>query len=73
MELIGSDSRKTSDQVPYPIINIAHFMIGDLQGRLALSIAPGKKDKRWDRNLEMDLDVIKNNGIEVIICLLEWS
>lgn len=71
---MNENSRKTSDQKPYHIINIAHFKINEnVQGRLALSIAPGKKDTRWNRDLKKDLDVIKANGIQVIVCLLEWS
>jgi hypothetical protein len=34
---------------------------------------PGKKDIRWNRDLQLDLNAIKDNNIQVIVCLLEWS
>lgn len=79
---IDIDKRTTSDQNPYKVIDIAHILINPListqdqqvnKSRLTLSIAPGKKDNRWNRNLDTDLDIIKQNGINVIVCLLEWS
>jgi protein-tyrosine phosphatase len=71
------DKRITSLQDPYRVIDIAHI-VGDPsnpnnKGRLTLSISPGKKDSHWNRDLKLDLAIIKNNGIQVIVCLLEWS
>jgi len=72
-----SDSRITSDQNPYKIIDIAHIVSDThnpkIKGRLSLSISPGKKDKRWNRDLNTDLESIKHNGIQIIVCLLEWG
>jgi len=65
------NNRITSLQDPYKIIDIMHHYVS--KGRLTLSIAPGKKDTRWNRDLKLDLTMIKNNGIRVIVCLLEWS
>lgn len=42
-------------------------------GRLSISMSPGKKDNRWNRNLADDLKVMKQNDIQVIVCLLEWT
>lgn len=71
------DKRITSEQDPYRIIDIAHIVSNpstpNIKGRLSLSISPGKKDSKWNRSLQMDLDAIKSNGIQVIVCLLEWS
>lgn len=82
---VNIDKRTTSEQNPYKVIDIAHILVNPLisnqdqqvnKSRLTLSIAPGKKDNRWNRNLDLDLETIKNNGINginVIVCLLEWS
>lgn len=74
---IKYDNRITSYDHPYPIIDIAHFCknndISNLNGRLSLSFSPGKKDKKWNRDLNQDLNLIKLDGIQVIVCLLEWS
>lgn len=71
------DRRVTSIHDPYRLVNIAHIVLdpqyANSRGRLSISICPGKKDSRWNRNLPMDLHTIKGDGIEVIVCLLEWS
>lgn len=71
------DKRVTSERDPYQIIDIANVISNPLKpyvkGRLSLSISPGKKDSKWNRDLEMDLNVMKTNGVQVIVCLLEWS
>lgn len=71
------DKRITSFQDPYKIIDIAHVSINpdfpDIKGRLSLSISPGKKDNKWNRDLNMDLKAIKMSGIQIVVCLLEWS
>lgn len=71
------DSRITSEKSPYTIIDVAHVVVDpqrpEIKGRLSISICPGKKDERWNRNLELDLLAIKNNGIKVIVCMIEWS
>ena len=71
------DRRVNSVQSPYTIVDVAHIVFDplrpDIKGRLTISIAPGKKDQRWNRDLQLDLDAIKNNGIQVIVCLLQWS
>ncbi|MEO6067396.1 MAG: hypothetical protein ABIQ41_05390, partial [Gemmatimonadales bacterium] len=62
---------------PYTITDISYFVLDNLHpeisGRLAISMCPGKKDKKWNRDLDQDLAVIKENGIQIIVCLLEWS
>lgn len=71
------DHRPTSQSSPYDIIDVAYVTVDPLQpevkGRLAISICPGKVDHKWNRNLDYDLEMIKNDGIQVIVCLLEWS
>ena len=67
------DNRKDSFQDPYLIIDIARIANSTTNnGRLAISLAPGKKDHRWNRDLQMDLARIKNDDIHVIVCCLEW-
>lgn len=59
---------------PYQIIDVARVNNSNAnKGRLTLSIAPGKKDTKWNRDLQTDLDVIKLADIDIIVCLLEWS
>ena len=41
--------------------------------KMCVSVAPGKKDRKWNRNLLNDLSLIKSNHFQVIVCLLEWS
>lgn len=71
------DKRMTSRTDPYRIIDVIHVEVdpshSDIKGCLAISICPGKKDHKWNRDLECDLAVIKNEGIQVIVCLLEWA
>lgn len=43
------------------------------KGRLTISMAPGKKDKKWNRSITRDLLSIRQNGIHVIVCLLQRS
>jgi protein-tyrosine phosphatase len=70
-------SRMTSISSPYEIVEIAHFVNDPLhpglKGRLTVSMAPGKKDSRWNRDLIDDLAKIKECGVQIIVCLLEWS
>ena len=45
-------------------------------GRLGLTLCPGKKGEsvfgdRWDRNLDIDLDVIKSWGTKAVVTLIE--
>lgn len=65
------DDRMTSQKRPYDVIDICYIDAGETRGRLSISIAPGKKDTRWNRDLPSDLKVIKDNGVQVIVCLLQ--
>lgn len=66
--------RTTSNDYPYQIFNIAHIINNDsLKSRLCISMSPGKKDSRWNRDLSIDLEEIVSNGIDIIVCLLEWK
>jgi len=77
VEIVDLDKRITSNQLPYEVVDIAHVALDPYnprkKGRLSISISPGKKDGRWNRNIQKDLEVIKNNEIQIIVCLLEWS
>lgn len=42
-----------------------------LPGRLGLTIAPGKKDYKWARDLDVDLDALKALGATRLISLME--
>lgn len=75
-ESIDVSRRVTSEISPYKIINIAEFINPinkNIKGKLSLSICPGKKDIKYNRNLELDLEVIKSNNVQIIVCLLEWT
>lgn len=52
---------------------IAEVLFGEREGRLGLTICPGKKDegRGWDRDLEDDLRVIRNWGGSTVITLIE--
>ena len=69
------DDRFTSLHDPIKIIDIVHIVNKEdltKKGRLSISMAPGKKDYKYNRDLKLDLETIKNNNINVIVCLLEW-
>jgi protein-tyrosine phosphatase len=72
-----SYSRVTSDTDPYQIVDIAQFTASPRHmsniGKLSIAMAPGKKSKRWDRDLLCDLRAITDSGVSIIVCLLEWS
>jgi len=58
---------------PFNIVDICHVESNMHVGKLSVSIAPGKKNTIYNHDLEEDLNVIKNNNIHVIVCLLEWA
>ena len=61
---------KTSIDSP---LNIAELEISQTGGRLGLTLCPGKKDLpyRWDRDLTMDMQVIRAWGASTVITLIE--
>lgn len=65
------NSKITSLDRPYEMSCI--FEVEGSGGGIYLSIAPGRKDNIFDRDLELDLQRITKYGIQIIICLLEWS
>lgn len=71
------DKRITSEQDPYKLVDVAHFIVDEnmpeQEGKLFISISPGKKDNKWNRDLEHDLNNIVNGEINIIVCLLEWA
>ena len=76
LNIIPPDRRVTSQQSPYTIVDVVHVVDPthpDIKGRLSISLCPGKKDHRWNRDLEIDLAAIRDDGIQVIVCLVEWS
>lgn len=62
--------KQTSQSSP---LRIAEVLFGEREGRLGLTICPGKKDegRGWDRDLEDDLRVIRNWGTSTVISLIE--
>lgn len=62
--------KQTSQTSP---LRIAEVLFGEREGRLGLTLCPGKKDegRGWDRNLEDDLRVIRNWGASTVISLIE--
>jgi ADP-ribosyl-[dinitrogen reductase] hydrolase len=67
----SSDIRLTSITRPYNLTNM--FVVDSSGGKVSTGMAPGKIDERSNRDLELDLEVIKQNGIQIIVCLLEWQ
>jgi len=62
------------DNSPYQIIDVAKVADTNIdKGWLSISRAPGKKDNKHNRDLPTDLNIIKESGIDIIVCLLEWS
>jgi ADP-ribosyl-[dinitrogen reductase] hydrolase len=61
---------QTSQSSP---LRIAEVCFGEREGRLGLTLCPGKKDPEygWDRDLHEDLRVIRNWGARMIISLIE--
>jgi len=59
--------KKCSYKYPYKLIKIVDILSKGNFSKLYIGIAPGKKDVIWDR----DLDIIRNNDINIIICLLD--
>lgn len=69
-------SRYTSIENPYNIVEVAIVTTSgfpDKPGKLCVGAAPGKKDHKWNRDLDLDLKTIKKSGVNVVICLLEWG
>lgn len=61
---------QTSQSSP---LRIAEVRFGEREGRLGLTLCPGKKDPEygWDRDLDEDLRVIRNWGASTVISLIE--
>jgi len=54
-------------------LRIAEILLGESEGRLGLTICPGKKDlpRGWDRDLEKDLRAIRDWGASTVVTLIE--
>jgi ADP-ribosyl-[dinitrogen reductase] hydrolase len=54
-------------------LGIAELLLGPGEGRLGLTICPGKKDRsrQWDRDLGEDLKVIRDWGATTVVTLIE--
>ena len=61
---------KTSRNSP---LQIAEVLLGKDEGRLGLTLCPGKKDasRSWDRDLKEDLRVIRVWGATTVVTLIE--
>jgi protein-tyrosine phosphatase len=52
-------------------LRIAEVLFDEQEGRLGLTLCPGKKDVGWGRDLEDDLRVIRHWGASTVISLIE--
>lgn len=54
-------------------LRIAEIQLGDCEGRLGLTLCPGKKDpgQGWDRDLDEDMRAIRDWGASVVVSLIE--
>ena len=54
-------------------LQIAEILLGKDEGRLGLTLCPGKKDasRSWDRDLREDLRVIRVWGATTVVTLIE--
>ena len=61
---------KTSHSSP---LRIAEVHFGEREGMLGLTLCPGKKDPEygWDRDLDEDMQAVRNWGASLIISLIE--
>jgi ADP-ribosyl-[dinitrogen reductase] hydrolase len=63
-------TEKNSQNSP---LQIAELILDDCQGRIGMTLCPGKKDadRRWNRNLDEDLKVIREWGAATVLTLIE--
>lgn len=54
-------------------LQIAEVILGAGEGRLGLTLCPGKKDpsRQWDRDLKEDLRAIRAWGATIVVTLIE--
>jgi ADP-ribosyl-[dinitrogen reductase] hydrolase len=54
-------------------LQIAEIRFGEREGRLGLTLCPGKKDlsRNWNRNLDEDLRIIRNWGASTVVTMME--
>lgn len=66
----GYAMKQTSQSSP---LRIAEVLFGEREGRLGLTLCPGKKDDGhgWNRNLEDDLRVIRSWNASTVVTLIE--
>ncbi len=72
---INIDRRCTSVNTPMTFTHICNTSTTQhpSHGNVYLSLCPGKKNSRWNRDLIDDINAIKSHGIDVIFSLIEWS
>jgi hypothetical protein len=56
-------------------LQIAEVILGAGEGRLGLTLCPGKKDasRSWDRDLKEDMRAIRAWGASIVVTLIERS
>lgn len=66
----ASPSKCTSQSSP---LRIAEVSLGECEGKLGLTLCPGKKDagRGWDRDLTADLSAIQRWGASTVLTLIE--
>lgn len=54
-------------------LRIAEIVLGEGEGRLGLTICPGKEGppRGWDRDLEKDMRIIRDWGASMVVTLIE--
>lgn len=65
-------SRLTSVSTPYECTEVLCINNRLVTGKLYMAMAPGRKDGKWNRDIDADLNAIHAVGINTIVCLLEW-
>lgn len=70
MNITDSFLPKTSANVPQHVDFVPLAPYG-LKGRLGITSCPGKKDKKWNRDLDTDLAVLAGHHPDMIVSLLE--
>lgn len=65
--------RPTSKTRPYDLASVIVPTFDNIPGQLFLGPAPGKKDTKWNRDLNVDLETLHDLDVDIILCMLEWS
>lgn len=59
--------KTTSQDSP---IRVDWVSLPTVKGKLGLTLCPGKKDEKWDRDLETDIKGLMDQGMDILVSLL---